>query len=94
MVADRSRTAFQFPGQGSQVVGMGAALADAYPEARTVFQEADGILGFALSTICWEGPEDRLRATEAPCKEGRGDKGCTKAGFQGRFQGHCDTPPG
>ena len=43
---------------------MGAALADAYPEARTVFQEADGILGFALSTICWEGPEDRLRATE------------------------------
>lgn len=43
---------------------MGAALADAYPEARAVFQEADEILGFALSTICWEGPEERLRATE------------------------------
>jgi [acyl-carrier-protein] S-malonyltransferase len=43
---------------------MGAALADAYPEARAVFQEADETLGLALSTICWEGPEERLRATE------------------------------
>ncbi|MGH7586992.1 MAG: ACP S-malonyltransferase [Gemmatimonadota bacterium] len=64
MVADRSGVAFQFPGQGSQAVGMGAALADAYPEARAAFQEADEILGFSLSTVCWEGPEERLRATE------------------------------
>ncbi|HET6342265.1 MAG TPA: ACP S-malonyltransferase [Gemmatimonadota bacterium] len=64
MVADRSGVAFQFPGQGSQVVGMGAALADAYPEARAAFREADEILGFAISTICWEGPGERLRATE------------------------------
>ncbi|MGH7573440.1 MAG: ACP S-malonyltransferase, partial [Gemmatimonadota bacterium] len=56
--------AFQFPGQGSQAVGMGASLADAYPEARAVFQLADEVLGFSLSTVCWEGPEDRLRATE------------------------------
>lgn len=56
--------AFQFPGQGSQVVGMGADLADAYPEARSVFDEADETLGFELSTLCWEGPEAELRATE------------------------------
>lgn len=43
---------------------MGAALADAYPEARSAFREADDVLGFELSTICWEGPEERLRATE------------------------------
>ncbi len=43
---------------------MGASLADAYPEARAVFRLADEILGFALSTVCWEGPEDRLKATE------------------------------
>ncbi|HKY60886.1 MAG TPA: ACP S-malonyltransferase, partial [Gemmatimonadota bacterium] len=64
MAADRPGVAFQFPGQGSQAVGMGAALADAYPEARAAFQEADAVLGFGLSTICWEGPEDRLRATQ------------------------------
>ena len=64
VVADHAGVAFQFPGQGSQTVGMGAALADAYPEARAAFREADDILGFALSTICWEGPEERLRATE------------------------------
>jgi [acyl-carrier-protein] S-malonyltransferase len=62
--ADRSGVAFQFPGQGSQAVGMGAALADVYPEARAVFREADEVLGYALSTICWEGPDERLRATE------------------------------
>lgn len=43
---------------------MGAALADTYPEARSAFREADEVLGFELSTICWEGPEERLRATE------------------------------
>lgn len=43
---------------------MGASLADTYPEARAVFRLADEVLGFPLSTVCWEGPEDRLRATE------------------------------
>ncbi|HJR53384.1 MAG TPA: ACP S-malonyltransferase, partial [Gemmatimonadota bacterium] len=56
--------AFQFPGQGSQAVGMGADLADAHPEARALFDEADDVLGFALSRLCWEGPEEKLRATE------------------------------
>ena len=56
--------AFQFPGQGSQAPGMGAELADAYPEARAVFDEADDTLGFELSRLCWEGPEEDLRATE------------------------------
>lgn len=56
--------AFQFPGQGSQAVGMGASLADAYPEARDVFHAADDALGFELSRLCWEGPEEKLKATE------------------------------
>jgi len=56
--------AFQFPGQGSQAVGMGASLADAFPEARDVFDEADDSLGFELSRLCWEGPEEELRSTE------------------------------
>jgi [acyl-carrier-protein] S-malonyltransferase len=56
--------AFVFPGQGSQKVGMGQALADAFPECRAVFDEADAALGEPLSTICFEGPEDRLRLTE------------------------------
>lgn len=56
--------AFLFPGQGSQVVGMGRALADAHPEARAVFDEADRGLGFALSDVMWSGPEDVLKRTE------------------------------
>ncbi len=55
--------AFLFPGQGAQAVGMGRALADAFPEARDTFAEADEALGFALSEICWEGPAERLRET-------------------------------
>lgn len=62
--AGLSGVAFQFPGQGSQSVGMGATLADAYPEARVVFQEADEVLGFEISTLCWEGPAEKLTATE------------------------------
>jgi [acyl-carrier-protein] S-malonyltransferase len=55
--------AFVFPGQGSQAVGMGRALADAFPESRAVFEEADQALGFALSRLCFEGPEEELRLT-------------------------------
>jgi [acyl-carrier-protein] S-malonyltransferase len=55
--------AFTFPGQGSQAVGMGKALADEFPEARAVFQEVDDALGEKLSELIWEGPEDRLTLT-------------------------------
>lgn len=55
--------ALLFPGQGSQAVGMGRDLADAYPDARRVFEEADDVLGTALSRLMWEGPEDELTAT-------------------------------
>ncbi|CAN5718929.1 ACP S-malonyltransferase [soil metagenome] len=52
-----------FPGQGSQYIGMGKDLAEAYPEAREAFEEADDTLGFALSGLCWEGPTEELRRT-------------------------------
>ena len=56
--------AFVFPGQGAQKVGMGKALADAFPVCRETFEEADAALGEALSTLCFAGPEDRLQLTE------------------------------
>jgi [acyl-carrier-protein] S-malonyltransferase len=56
--------AFLFPGQGSQKVGMGRELAEAFVEARTTFDEADAAFGGSLSGLCFEGPEDRLTLTE------------------------------
>lgn len=58
-----SMIACVFPGQGSQYVGMGKDLHDQNPAARTMFEEADSILGFSLSKICFEGPEEELRQT-------------------------------
>jgi [acyl-carrier-protein] S-malonyltransferase len=55
---------FLFPGQGSQSVGMGKELADKHPIARQTFEEADEALGYKLSQLCFEGPEDQLRLTE------------------------------
>ena len=59
-----SKIALIFPGQGSQVVGMGKDLAEKYPVARQTFEEADEALGYKLSQLCFEGPEDELRLTE------------------------------
>lgn len=56
-------TAFVFPGQGSQYVGMGRDLYETYPEARALFDEADGILGFSISRLCFEGPKEELDDT-------------------------------
>jgi [acyl-carrier-protein] S-malonyltransferase len=56
--------AFIFPGQGSQAIGMGKELAERYPVARQTFEEADEALGYKLSQLCFEGPEEQLRLTE------------------------------
>jgi [acyl-carrier-protein] S-malonyltransferase len=63
MILQADRTAFIFPGQGSQFVGMGRDLAATYPTAQQAFTEADDILGFHLSKIAWEGPETELNDT-------------------------------
>jgi [acyl-carrier-protein] S-malonyltransferase len=59
-----SPIAFLFPGQGSQAVGMGKELAANYPVARRTFEEADEALGYKLSELCFEGPEEKLKLTE------------------------------
>ncbi len=64
MTNSSSRIAFLFPGQGSQAVGMGKELAANYPVARRTFEEADEALGYKLSELCFEGPEEKLKLTE------------------------------
>ncbi len=64
MTTSSSGIAFLFPGQGSQTVAMGKELAEKYPIARQTFEEADEAVGHKLSTVCFEGPEERLRLTE------------------------------
>ena len=59
-----TKIAFLFPGQGSQAVGMGRELAERFPVAAQTFAEADAALGFPLSRLCFEGPEEDLRLTE------------------------------
>ena len=64
MSDSRQVTAFVFPGQGAQKVGMGKTLSDQFPICRATFAEADDALGEKLSALCFEGPEDRLMLTE------------------------------
>lgn len=59
-----SQSALLFPGQGSQFVGMGKSLVEVEPIAKETFQEADEILGYSLSELCWEGPEETLNDTQ------------------------------
>ncbi len=62
-MAELSKIAYVFPGQGSQSVGMGLDLYNSYPSAEEVFDEADASLGFSLSRLCFEGPEEELTKT-------------------------------
>src|SRR5207249_11372158 len=57
------KVAFVFPGQASQYPGMGKELAEKYPAARAVFDEADKVLGFSISKMCFEGTEEELKLT-------------------------------
>jgi len=62
-MAELSKVAYVFPGQGSQSTGMGLDLFNSYPSAKKVFDEADASLGFPLSRLCFEGPEEELTKT-------------------------------
>src|ERR1051325_9331270 len=57
-------TAFVFPGQGSQYAGMGKDVAEKYPAARRVFDDIDAALGYSISQLCFEGPDEQLKLTE------------------------------
>ena len=57
------RIGYVFPGQGSQIVGMGRSFSEQFPVARETFREADEILGWPVSRLCWEGPEEDLQLT-------------------------------
>lgn len=56
-------TAFLFPGQGAQFVGMGKDIAEQYPQAKSLFEQANAIVGYDLQSVCFDGPEDKLNAT-------------------------------
>jgi [acyl-carrier-protein] S-malonyltransferase len=62
-MTDWTKTAFMFPGQGSQTIGMGKDLAEAFPAARQTFEEADEVLGFGLADLCFNGPQEILDDT-------------------------------
>jgi [acyl-carrier-protein] S-malonyltransferase len=57
------RTAFLFPGQGAQLVGMGADIAETFPVAAEVFEKANAVVGFDLRQVCFEGPSETLNTT-------------------------------
>ncbi|MCK4531117.1 MAG: ACP S-malonyltransferase, partial [Candidatus Marinimicrobia bacterium] len=61
---EQSKLAFIFPGQGSQSVGMGKDIYGKYPIAKKIFDKADEVLGYSISSLCFDGPEDKLKLTE------------------------------